>query len=449
MPQPISAAWLAEFRDAIADSWTGLREKIGQFSRRITLDERRRLGSHAFALAAVAVALFARWLFVAPESLAPFLFFHAAIGLSAWYGGLAAATVASLASALVARVTSDIPLSAAVVFALEGLLIAAIIVRIVAMVQKERRRVAVADDRIRELKSIERQGRLVETAFGRLEARSSDTIIAILDSDGRIRDWGAGAARLYGYDSQNILGTSAAALFGSKMSESGFAALLSEARSTVIQRSCRQRRLDGTEFDANVEIRPMSKGGVDGFTVVVHDQTPQQRWDVLREEADVAQAQLAALQNVTDPFLNTLGDTESVTTILNRLREAIQAEGVALVHFGGRFRPRVFCASEGVQGHTVGRPRTEIKTQPHGRTLLIHNDSARVAEMSAAQWPEQIASLIAVPVVRAGATQAVVEVVNARGRRATEWEIALIQVVAARIAGLVRDEVYADTGAVA
>ncbi len=449
MPQPISAAWLVEFRDAIADSWKGLRQNIGQLGRRITLDERRRLGSHAFALTAVAVAVFARWLLVVPESLAPFLFFHGAIALSAWYGGLQAATVATLASAVVARLTSDIPLSAAAMFVLEGLLIATVIVRIVAMVQRERRRVAVADDRIRELKSIERQGRLVETAFGRLKAQSSDTIIAILDSDGRIKDWGAGAARLYGYDTQNILGARAAALFGSKMSESDFAALLNEARSTVIQRSCRQRRLDGTEFDANVEIRPMSMGGVDGFTMVVHDQTPQQRWDLLREETDVAQAQLAALQNVTDPFLNTLGGTESVTAILNKLREAIHAEGVALIHFGGRFRPRVFCASEGVQGHSVGRPRTEIRTQPLGRTLLIHNDAARLAEMSAAQWPEEASSLIVVPVVRAGATQAIIEVVNTRGRRATEWEIALIQVVAARIAGLVRDEVYADTGAVA
>jgi hypothetical protein len=69
--------------------------------------------------------------------------------------------------------------------------------------------------------------------------------------------------------------------------------------------------------------------------------------------------------------------------------------------------------------------------------------------MSAARWPEGISSLITVPVVKAGTTQAVVEVANARGRRATEWELALIQVVAARIAGLARDEISSDAGAVA
>ena len=39
------------------------------------------------------------------------------------------------------------------------------------------------------------------------------------------------------------------------------------------------------------------------------------------------------------------------------------------------------------------------------------------------------------------------EVVNRTGRRATEWEIALVQVVAARIAGFLEDESYMDAGA--
>ena len=38
------------------------------------------------------------------------------------------------------------------------------------------------------------------------------------------------------------------------------------------------------------------------------------------------------------------------------------------------------------------------------------------------------------------------EVVNRTGRRATEWEIALVQVVAARIAGFLEDESYTDSG---
>ena len=61
---------------------------------------------------------------------------------------------------------------------------------------------------------------------------------------------------------------------------------------------------------------------------------------------------------------------------------------------------------------------------------MIHNDRAAVAEVSAAVWPDDVSSLIAAPLVRAGAVSAVLEVANQTAGRATEWEIALVQVVA-------------------
>ena len=74
------------------------------------------------------------------------------------------------------------------------------------------------------------------------------------------------------------------------------------------------------------------------------------------------------------------------------------------------------------------------------RAVMIHNDPTAAAEVSAAVWPDDVSSLIAVPLVRAGSVTAVLEVVNRTGRRATEWEIALVQVVAARMAGFLDDE---------
>ena len=56
---------------------------------------------------------------------------------------------------------------------------------------------------------------------------------------------------------------------------------------------------------------------------------------------------------------------------------------------------------------------------------------------------------MAMPVVRAGSTHAMMEVVYRTGRRATEWEFALVQVAAARIAGVLQDDRLADSGAVA
>ncbi len=449
MHQPPPAAWSAGLRSTAAHWWNDLREKLSWIGNPLRGDERRQLRSHAFALAAVVAAVLMQQVLGVPASSTPFLFFHAAIAVTAWYGGFAAAGVATLASLLMARLMTDISLWGGVNFSLEGLLIAGVIVAVMAQVKAERQRLAAAVARILDFKAVERQRRLVESAFVRLEAVSSDTALVILDRDGRIAEWGAGAARLYGSSGIEMVGKSAAVLFGPKMSEADWMALLAGATSPTPLRNSRQHRPDGTTFDASVQIRLLTGERLDGFTMVVHDRTPEQQLDVLQQEADTAHAQLAALQSVTDPFLNSLGGADPVTMLLDRLCKAIGADGVALVHFG-RFRSAVFCASGGVHCENGnGLPRADLRAQPFSRTLLVHNDAARVAEVSAARWPEDISSLIAVPVVRAGTTQAVVEVANARGRRATEWEFALIQVVAARIAGLARDEIYVDTGAVA
>ena len=146
---------------------------------------------------------------------------------------------------------------------------------------------------------------------------------------------------------------------------------------------------------------------------------------------------MSTLQEVTDPTLNALGGVEFVSALLNGLRAVIRAEGIALIDVG---QPphQVLCATEGLQCHET-RHRGALVANDTTRAVMVHNDPAGVAEMSAAVWPADVSSLIAVPVVRAGVTTAVMEVVNRTGRRATEWEIALARVVAARIAG-VRDD---------
>jgi hypothetical protein len=264
---------------------------------------------------------------------------------------------------------------------------------------------------------------------------------------------------VYGVESREMLGKSAATVFDVD-GEADFSRLIIEARRTATRSTSRQLRADGTTFDAEIELSPLSPGGFDGFTMVVRDLTPQQAraaadWSTaeacarLRDEVDLAHRQLSMLQDVTDPTLNSLTGVDFVTTLLDRLRTLIDAEGIALINMGG-LRRRVFCASGGLQcqrGHH--RSLADLMDTDPGRILMVHNDRSAVAEVSEAVWPRDVSSLIAVPVVRGGSKQAVMEVVNQTGRRATEWEIALVQVVAARIAGFLEEERYADSGAVA
>ena len=174
--------------------------------------------------------------------------------------------------------------------------------------------------------------------------------------------------------------------------------------------------------------------------MVIRDRTPEREREArtaaaleanraLRDEADVAQRQLAALQSVTDPSLNAWAPAHLVAELLERVRAAVNADGIALVLLRGT-RPRVFSTVEGL--HPDGLrdgPLPESYGQAPARITVVQNDAERVAEQSLLGWPAATTSLIAVPVVHAGQVEGTIEVADRRGRRSTEWEIALLQVV--------------------
>jgi PAS domain S-box-containing protein len=413
--------------------------------RNLETTERKRLIAHAIAVGAVAAAVAVRWILGAGGS-APFALFFAAIAVSAAYGGFAPALVAALASLLTVRITADVAFAAALLFAAEGVAIALVVVVLRASLDGERKRMRAMEPWMRELKSTERQGRLVDSAFNHLD-EAADTVVVVLDGAGRVSSWRAGATRLYGRRAEEMVGSIPSQLFD-ELPDEGFARLISAARQGEAGHTGRQRRGDGSSFDADVRLRPLSRGGFDGFAMIVRDLTSEQAFRQLRQEADVANRQLLTLRHVTDPSLNSMAGSDFVATLLDRLREAIDAEGVALVSME-KFRRRVVCAASGLQSERgIYRPPLDLRRADAARTLMIHNDKAAVAEASVAGWPADVSSMMAMPVVRAGSTQAMMEVVYRTGRRATEWEIALVQVAAARIAGF-QDDRYSDSGAVA
>jgi hypothetical protein len=206
------------------------------------------------------------------------------------------------------------------------------------------------------------------------------------------------------------------------------------------------RRVDLAELsdlvDRNLSLQAAARRRAAEFSELAA--TSADEHATLRREADAARLQLTTLQSVTDPALNALDAAELLTTLLERMRVALNADGVALYHFG---KPggRVCSAPSGVLPLGGGaRSQPESRGYQTGRTALVHNDAARVVDTSLCQWPASVTSLTAVPIVHGGRLQIVVEVANLRARRSTEWELALIQVVAERVAGLLQHHPYAD-----
>lgn len=157
--------------------------------------------------------------------------------------------------------------------------------------------------------------------------------------------------------------------------------------------------------------------------------------EALRWSADEARRQLAALEMLTDPSLNPHGGWDAVADLLERLRSTIGADGLALVRTVGS-APRVL-SSVGLpplvdQDRFPGRSGLAP-----GRVVLIHNDRAAIDQASTVGWPEGVTSLMIVPVMHDGLVSSTIEVVNERARRATDWDVALVRVVADRLASVV------------
>jgi hypothetical protein len=360
---------------------------------------------------------------------------------------------------LVCGAPASLPLSASVLFAIEALLLALLVSTLARAVDDDGRLFERKDRRIRELDDEVRRLGAIDLAYERLEREPLDYAVAVLDFEGRVRAWRDSAARLFRRD-RSVEGQPVLGVIGATFDDRLGRAMGAARSGDVGTFEARIARADGTRFDADFEIRSLTSNRFDGFLMLVRDRTREQEWNafaaasadaqvVLREEADIAHRQLATLQHVTDPMLNLLPPAQTAVALLDRLRAAIDADGVALIRIGP-FRRRIVSLNDTLLAQGAAeRRQNDARSPQDDRILVIQNDAARVAASSLVNWPETVSSLIAVPVVSGGTIEGTIEVVGMRSRRSTEWEIALVQVVAARIAGRLQDESYLDAGAVA
>jgi PAS domain S-box-containing protein len=113
-----------------------------------------------------------------------------------------------------------------------------------------------------------------------LESSTQHSIIAE-DLERRITSWNAGAARIYGYDTLEVIGQSCDILHVAEEIQSGAAAQLHKrayAEGHAIGQ-LRRRRKDGSEFLARLAItrRNDAEGSAIGYLVVSHDVSADQR----------------------------------------------------------------------------------------------------------------------------------------------------------------------------
>jgi hypothetical protein len=151
------------------------------------------------------------------------------------------------------------------------------------------------------------------------------------------------------------------------------------------------------------------------------------------------------LESLTDPSVNPVAGQAAIGELVERLRSSIRADGVAVVQLS-RTGTRVVSGA-GLRPERVRAPGTAASSgADEGRVALVHNDGARVAQVSALTWPPTVSSIMVVPVCNTTQAGFRIEVVNERRAPATEWDLALARIVADRLAQAIDRQVQADSG---
>ena len=224
-------------------------------------------------MAAVVAALLIQWLLIPAfgvnANVSPFMVFFAAIIIAAWFGGLGPGLLATALSTLLSwyfflspqlsfAVVSFGQALRLIVFVLEGVLIS----WLVEAMHSARRRAEGA---------LEARGRS-EEHFRLLVEGAEDYAIFMLDTEGRIVSWNAGAQRLFGYREEEIVGESGSLLFTPEDRLRGMPELeLNEAEAEGRAKDERwHMRKDGTHFWASGFVRPVrgDTGNLMGFAKV-------------------------------------------------------------------------------------------------------------------------------------------------------------------------------------
>jgi PAS domain S-box-containing protein len=440
-------------------AWSAVGAWMTQLLSPSTPEERERRRAHLFALLLVAVVATVKLVTGVTDGSASYTLYVLAIAVSALRGGFAPACVATMASVLLAGAHAHSTIGSAdrMVFALEGLGVAALVAVVSSRVREADTQLAMLHVANDELRGQARRGEIMHQALQHLEEIAPEAAVFLVNARGLIVDWPRSAERMYGYTAEQIVGSSLAALFSNASDATDVQALL--AAKQHAERACRpglHRRPDGTDVQVEFEVKPCRPPISELYTMAVHDLSRRRESETFRaaalsaqatlqKAADESRGQLAVLESLTDPSVNPVAGLTAIGELVERLRSSIRADGIALVHLG-RTGTHVVSGA-GLQPARVRAPGAAASSgADEGRVALVHNDATRVAQVSALTWPPTVSSIMVVPVSHAGQTGFRIEVVNERRAPATEWDLALARIVADRLSQAITPQILADSG---
>lgn len=289
---------------------------------------RSQIQRYGIAVLAVAIALLLKLLLnplIDRES--PFLLFFAAVLASTWYGGWGAGVVSTVLSALVSDyffLTPKYSLFAnglgqnvrLLLFVFESLAIAYVIATLQATKRRAERSKLEAQHHEAELRQSEEKFRLLVEGV-------KDYAILILNPDGYVASWNAGAEAIKGYQAAEIIGKHFSCFYDRTDIERGLPeqALQTAASTGRFEDEGWRVRKDSSRFYANVLITALhdKSGNLQGFSKVMRDITDRKLVEQVLQEAN--QRTTKILESITNAFVAV--DTQWRYTYVNHQAEQL------------------------------------------------------------------------------------------------------------------------------
>lgn len=201
---------------------------------------------------------------------------------------------------------------------------------------------------------------------------SSDDAILSKSLEGTIRTWNRGAEQMFGYTSDEIVGSSVLRLIPSERAgeEAEILARLNRGERIDHYETVRQRK-DGTRFDVSLTVSPIldSKGNIIGASKIARDITKNKQAEAsLREESEVN----IHLNSVAGALATELDLEKIVQIITDAATQAVRAQ------FGAFFYNRVDDKGASYMLYTLsGVPRKAFEGFPMPRATAMFGPTFR------------------------------------------------------------------------
>jgi len=292
-----------------------------------------------------------------------------------------------------------------------------------------------------------------EERFRLLVEQVQDYAIFMLDPDGRVVSWNAGAERIKGYTAKEIIGEHFSrfyppdALAIGKPEQELVAA---RADGRVEDEDWRVRK-DGSLFWANVVITTLydERGELRGFAKVTRDLTERKRAEDEREQllqrerqARVEAERLAGfiqrLQVLTDAALAHLALDDLLRVLLDRLSELLAADTVAILLLADRGDVLAVRAAKGLEEEISRGVRIPFGAGIAGRIAaerrpVVVTEIDPTTVLSPVLREKGVRSLLGVPLLVEGRVIGVVHVGTLTRRVFTDEDVHLLQLAADRM----------------